>query len=111
MKGIPLDEHGMIPEELEKTVIALKDLGRRIKFIYIIPDFQNPAGITLPESRRSKIIEIAEKYDFLIVEDSPYREIRFEGESQQLTYGLDNTGRVITLCSFSKISLYELRCR
>ena len=78
MKGIPLDDHGMKPEELEKAVIALKDLGRKIKFIYIIPDFQNPAGITLPELRRLKIIEIAEKYDLLIVEDSPYREIRFK---------------------------------
>ena len=103
MKGIPLDDHGMKPEELEKAVIALKDLGRKIKFIYIIPDFQNPAGITLPESRRLKIIEIAEKYDLLIVEDSPYREIRFEGKSQQLMYGLDTTGRVITLSTFSKI--------
>ena len=103
MKGIPLDDHGMKPEELEKAVITLKDLGRKIKFIYIIPDFQNPAGITLPESRRLKIIEIAEKYDLLIVEDSPYREIRFEGKSQQLMYGLDTTGRVITLSTFSKI--------
>ena len=103
MKGIPLDDHGMITEELEKSIITLKDLGRKIKFIYIIPDFQNPAGITLPESRRIKIIEIAEKYDLLIVEDSPYREIRFEGQAQQLTYGLDETGRVTTLCTFSKI--------
>jgi 2-aminoadipate transaminase len=103
MKGIPLDDHGMITEELEKAIITLKDLGRKIKFIYIIPDFQNPAGITLPESRRIKIIEIAKKYDLLIVEDSPYREIRFEGQAQQLTYGLDKTGRVITLCTFSKI--------
>jgi 2-aminoadipate transaminase len=103
MKGIPLDAHGMITGELEKSIVTLKDLGRKIKFIYIIPDFQNPAGITLPESRRLEIIRIAEKYDLLIVEDSPYREIRFEGDTQQLTYGLDNTGRVITLCTFSKI--------
>jgi 2-aminoadipate transaminase len=103
LKGIPLDGHGMIPEELEKAVIRLKDLGRKLKLIYIIPDFQNPAGITLTESRRLKIIEIAEKYDLLIVEDSPYREIRFEGEPQRMTFGLDNTGRVITLCTFSKI--------
>lgn len=103
MKGISLDDNGMKPEDLEKAVITLKELGRKIKFIYIIPDFQNPAGITLPESRRLKIIEIAEKYDILIVEDSPYREIRFEGKSQQLMYGLDITGRVITLSTFSKI--------
>jgi len=103
LKGISLDEHGMKPDELEETIIILKELGRKIKFIYVIPDFQNPSGITLPNSRRLKIIEIAEKYDLLIVEDSPYRELRFEGEPQKLMYGLDTTGRVITLCTFSKI--------
>jgi len=103
MKGIPLDDQGMIPAELEKSVLTLKSLGRKVKFIYIIPDFQNPAGITVPESRRIEIIEIAEKYDLLIVEDSPYREIRFEGEAQPMMYSLDRYGRVITLCTFSKI--------
>ena len=103
MKGITLDENGMIPEELEETIIRLKEFDRKIKFIYLIPDFQNPAGITIPESRRMKIIEIADKYDLLIVEDSPYREVRFEGETQRLMYELDTTGRVITLCTFSKI--------
>lgn len=103
LKGIPLDDLGMNPDELEKAIITLKQLGRKIKFIYVIPDFQNPAGITLPESRRLKIVEIAEKYDLLIVEDSPYREIRFEGETQRMMFSLDNNGRVITLCTFSKI--------
>jgi 2-aminoadipate transaminase len=103
LKGIPLDDEGMIPEELEKSIITLRDLGRKSKFIYIIPDFQNPAGITIPEKRRMEIIELAEKYDLLIVEDSPYREIRFEGEPQRMMYSLDKYGRVITLCTFSKI--------
>jgi 2-aminoadipate transaminase len=103
MKGIALDENGIDPRELEETIIILKELGRKVKFIYVIPDFQNPSGITLPESRRLKLIEIAEKYDLLIVEDSPYREVRFEGEPQKLMYELDTTGRVITLCTFSKI--------
>jgi 2-aminoadipate transaminase len=103
LKGIPLDENGINPEVLEETIIILKELGRKIKFIYLIPDFQNPSGITLPDSRRLKIIEIAEKYDLLIVEDSPYREVRFEGEPQRLMKELDTTGRVITLCTFSKI--------
>jgi 2-aminoadipate transaminase len=103
MKGISLDKDGMIPEELEETIIVLKELGRKVKFIYVIPDFQNPSGITLPEVRRKKIIDIADKYDLLIVEDSPYREVRFEGEPQKLIYELDTTGRVITLCTFSKI--------
>lgn len=102
-EGIPLDDHGMKTDELEKSIVALQESGKKIKFIYLIPDFQNPAGITLPESRRLKIIELAEKYDLLIVEDSPYREIRFEGEPQRMMFNLDKYGRVITLCTFSKI--------
>jgi len=103
LKGITLDEEGMKPDELEETIIILKELGRKVKFIYVIPDFQNPSGITIPDSRRQKIIEIADKYDLLIVEDSPYREVRFEGRPQKLMIELDTTGRVITLCTFSKI--------
>ena len=103
LKGIRLDEDGMKTDELEEAIIKLKKQGKRIKFIYVIPDFQNPSGITLSEYRRLKIIEIAEKYDLLIVEDSPYREVRFEGESQKLMKELDTTGRVISLFTFSKI--------
>jgi 2-aminoadipate transaminase len=103
LKGITLDEDGMKPDELEETIITLKELGRKIKLIYVIPDFQNPSGITIPDSRRLKIIEIADKYDLLIVEDSPYREVRFEGKPQKLMKELDTTGRVITLFTFSKI--------
>ncbi len=103
LKGITLDEDGMKPDELEDTIIHLKELGKKPKFIYIIPDFQNPAGITIPNSRRLKIIEIADKYDLLIIEDCPYRDIRFEGEPQKLMNELDTSGRVITLFTFSKI--------
>lgn len=103
LKGITLDENGMKPDELEENIIILKELGQKIKFIYVIPDFQNPSGITIPESRRQNIIEIADRYNLLIVEDSPYREVRFEGEPQRLMYELDTTGRVITLFTFSKI--------
>lgn len=103
LKGIPLDENGINPDELEKTIVMLRELGRKIKFIYLIPDFQNPSGITLPESRRKTIIDLADKYDLLIVEDSPYREIRFEGVQQKFMYELDKNGRVLTLCTFSKI--------
>lgn len=103
LKGITLDNEGMNPEELEETIAGLKGYGRIIKFIYIIPDFQNPSGITMSESRRLRIIEIAEKYDLLIVEDSPYREVRFEGKSCRTICELDHTGRVISLFTFSKI--------
>lgn len=101
--GVPLDENGMSAVELRNTLEEMKQNGEKPKFVYIIPDFQNPAGITMPESRRLEIIKIAQEYDVLIVEDSPYRELRFEGEPQRLMYQLDNTGRVITLGTFSKI--------
>ena len=101
--GIRLDENGMRADLLEKALADLKAKGEKPKFIYTIPDFQNPAGITMPESRRLKIIEIAHKYDVLIVEDSPYRELRFDGESQRTIYQLDGTGQVILLGTMSKI--------
>jgi 2-aminoadipate transaminase len=103
LKGIPLDDHGMRPDLLEKAVIKLKEEGSIIKFLYVIPDFQNPTGVTMPRSRRLEIIRMAERYDFLIVEDSPYRDVRFEGTSQPLMSSLDTAGRVITLNTFSKI--------
>lgn len=103
MVGIPLDDYGMRADLLEQKLKELQLQGEKPKFIYIIPDFQNPAGITMPKERRIEIIDIAHKYDVLIVEDSPYRELRFEGEHQPLMYQLDNSGHVITLGTFSKI--------
>ncbi|NLE35116.1 MAG: PLP-dependent aminotransferase family protein [Bacteroidales bacterium] len=103
LKGIPLDDHGMIPDRLEETIISLKQEGKTIKFIYIIPDFQNPTGVTLPRARRLEIISIAERHDLLIVEDSPYRDVRFAGTPEPLMSALDTQGRVLTLNTFSKI--------
>jgi len=103
MIGIRLDDKGMRADLLEKELEQMKAKGEKPKFIYIIPDFQNPAGITMPESRRLEIIAIARKYDVLIVEDSPYRELRFEGEPQRTMLQLDGTGHVILLGTMSKI--------
>ncbi|HNS30875.1 MAG TPA: PLP-dependent aminotransferase family protein [Tenuifilaceae bacterium] len=103
MIGIRLDDKGMRADLLEKELEQMKAKGEKPKFIYIIPDFQNPAGITMPESRRIEIIAIARKYDVLIVEDSPYRELRFEGEPQRTMLQLDGTGHVILLGTMSKI--------
>jgi 2-aminoadipate transaminase len=101
--GVPLDEMGMSSSKLQEILEEMEQNGEKAKFIYLIPDFQNPAGITMTESRRLEIIHIAQVYDVLIVEDSPYREIRFEGESQALMYSLDDTDNVITLGTLSKI--------
>ncbi|HRS54307.1 MAG TPA: PLP-dependent aminotransferase family protein [Bacteroidales bacterium] len=103
MVGIRFDKYGMDSSILRNTLKELKNKNQLPKFIYIIPDFQNPAGITMPEWRRKEIIEIAHEFNLLIVEDSPYREIRFEGESQRTIHALDGTGQVILLGTFSKI--------
>jgi 2-aminoadipate transaminase len=103
MVGVPLDDKGMRADALKSRLKELKERNEKPKFIYIIPDFQNPAGITMPKERRQQIIDLALEYDVLIVEDSPYREIRFEGEHQPMMYQMDTTGHVITLGTFSKI--------
>jgi 2-aminoadipate transaminase len=103
LEGIKLDRYGMRSDLLEKKLTKMMAFGEKPKFIYIIPDFQNPAGITMPESRRQEIIDIAKSFDVLIVEDSPYRELRFEGQPQKMIYALDNSGQVISIGTFSKI--------
>lgn len=109
MMGIPFDHAGMRPDILRSTIRELIREGEKIKFIYLIPDFQNPAGITLPRQRRIEILEIAEAFDLLIVEDSPYREIRFEGDPVPMMLSLDHSGRVITIGTLSKILAPGLR--
>ncbi|MEA2097314.1 MAG: PLP-dependent aminotransferase family protein [Candidatus Cloacimonadota bacterium] len=101
--GIEFDEHGMRSDKVEEVLVDLKTKGQKPKFIYIIPDFQNPAGVTMPEFRRKEIIKIAKKYEVLIVEDSPYKQIRFEGNDQKSLYALDGEDNVINLGTFSKI--------
>ncbi len=101
--GIEFDESGMRSDDLETKLAELKVANDLPKFIYIIPDFQNPAGVTMPEKRRKEIIEIARKYDILIIEDSPYKEIRFEGKHQESLYTLEGRGQVINFGTFSKI--------
>ena len=76
--------------------------GRTVKFLYMIPDFQNPSGESLTLEERKMLADLAEEYGFLIVEDSPYRELRYEGEHIPTIYSL-SPGRVIHLGSFSKI--------
>jgi 2-aminoadipate transaminase len=101
--GIELDEKGMRADLLEKTLAELKQKGEKPKFIYVIPDFQNPTGISMPEDRRKEIIAIAKKYDILIIEDSPYREVRFSGTPQRTMFELDGTGHIVLLGTMSKI--------
>ncbi len=101
--GIPMDEEGEDPNIMEAELQKLQAMGKKPKFIYVIPDFQNPAGMTMSENRRKQIIALAHKYDVLILEDSPYRELRYEGTQCKTMYELDGTGQVVLLGTFSKI--------
>ena len=80
-----------------------------IKFVYTIPDFQNPTGATMSLAKRKTLIQLAEKYDFYIVEDSPYRYLRYSGQEEPSLADLDTNGRVILISSFSKILSPALR--
>lgn len=86
----------------EEVIEQVKAEGQQIKFLYMIPDFQNPSGESLTLEERKMLVALAQKHDFLIVEDSPYRELRYEGEHIPTMYSLD-PDRVIHLGSFSKI--------
>ena len=86
----------------ETVISQVLGEGKKIKFLYMIPDFQNPSGESLTLKERKMLVELAEKHDFLIVEDSPYRELRYEGEHIPTMYSL-SPDRVIHLGSFSKI--------
>ena len=97
---ITMDEDGMIIDDLEK---ALEENHEKTKFIYVIPEFQNPTGRTMSLERRKRLIELANKYDIPIVEDNPYGELRFEGEVIPSLKSMDTKGLVIHLGTFSKI--------
>lgn len=96
---VPTDKDGMIAEELEKI---LKE-NDKVKFIYVIPEFQNPTGISWSLERRTKFIEVINKYEIPVIEDNPYGELRYEGESLPALKSLDTKGLVIYLGTFSKI--------
>ena len=108
MVGVEMDELGMIPEQLEARLKALFDKGKRVKFIYVIPEFQNPTGKTMDLERRRRIIGIAKEFDLPILEDQPYRELRYCGERIITLWELARTEfgdpkRVTIAKSFSKI--------
>ncbi len=96
------DDIDVFRRRYEDVIDAIKAEGKRIKFLYMIPDFQNPSGESLTLEERKMLVELAARHDFLIVEDSPYRELRYEGEHVPTMYSLAPE-RVIHLGSFSKI--------
>ena len=97
--GVKMDSDGMNMQELEK---ALQE-NKNVRFIYTIPNFQNPSGITMSLEKRKKMYELAKKYEVLILEDNPYGELRYKGENLPNIKSFDNDGLVIYAGSFSKV--------
>lgn len=97
--GVPLNDDGIDTEILEKTLAETPNA----RFIYVIPTFHNPAGITSTLGNRKKVYEIAKKYGVMILEDNPYGELRFAGENVPTYKSFDEDGIVIYCSSFSKI--------
>ena len=95
---VPTDNDGMIPGELEKILHSTD----RVKLIYVIPDFQNPTGRTWSLERREQLADLAMKYKVMVIEDNPYGELRFEGESLPSVKSFDKIGCVLCLGTFSK---------
>ena len=110
---VPMDDHGMITDELEDA------LRKGAKFIYALPNFQNPSGTTLSLERRRRLVELADKYGVPIIEDDPYGQLRFEGEHLPSIMSIDAeyrgnngdvyNGNVIYLSTFSKLLAPGLR--
>lgn len=111
---LPMDEHGLIPAALETTLAALQSERRRAKFLYTVPSFQNPTGVTLSYERRLALLDIAERYDLPIVEDDPYGELRYSGEPVPALAALDTQRhgeprQVLYFSTFSKVLAPSLR--
>lgn len=99
---VPLDDEGLQPEALRETIARLEAQGRHIKFLYTIPNFHNPAGVTLTMERRREVLDIAHKHNILVLEDNPYGLLWFDRVPPEAIRSLDGDG-VVYLGSFSKI--------
>lgn len=107
--GIPLDNNGLRVDILEEKLKKAKEEGKKIKFLYTVPIAHNPAGVTMSIERKKRLIELAEEYDFLIVEDDVYGLLVFEKVDTTPIKLFDKSGRVIYIASFSKILSPGLR--
>lgn len=102
---VDLELDGMNLDQLE----AILKENNNIKMVYTVPDFHNPGGVTMSVEKRQRLVELANQYDFLILEDTPYRDLRYVGESLPTIKHFDTEDRVIFLSSFSKILMPTLR--
>jgi DNA-binding transcriptional MocR family regulator len=105
---VAMDEDGLIPEALDETIAKVAWSGRRAKFLYTVPNFHNPAGVTLTASRRAEVLAICERAGLLVVEDNPYGLLGFDGRLRRAMRADDAAG-VIYVGSFSKTFAPGLR--
>lgn len=98
---VPMDEDGLVPESLESTLADLKAAGKRVKFLYTVPNFHNPGGVSMSLERRPQVLEICERYGVLVLEDNPYGLLGFDREPAPALHSMSEEG-VIYLGSFSK---------
>ena len=103
VRSVKCDDEGFIPEELESILASVAAEGKKVKFLYTIPSFQNPLGWSMSLDRRVKTLEITQKYGVPVLEDDCYVDLRFEGEDVTSMHSLDDSGRVLYVGSFSKI--------
>lgn len=98
---VPMDDEGLIPAALQETIEQTARTGQRIKFLYTIPTYQNPAGVTLTEQRREQVLDICERAGLLVIEDDPYGQLGFDGEAPRPLRARRRDG-VFYLSTFSK---------
>ncbi len=103
MVGSHLDKQGINVDTVADILRTYTAKAQKIKFIYVVPDFQNPSGVTLSLERRKRLLDLCYEYDVLLVEDSPYRDLRFEGDPIPMIRTLDKRGYAFSLHTFSKI--------
>jgi DNA-binding transcriptional MocR family regulator len=108
VQHVAMDDDGLIPAALEEAIAAVARSGRRAKFLYTIPTFQNPAGVTLSEERREQVLDICERAGLLVVEDDPYGMLSFEGDAPLPLRARRREG-VFYLSTFSKTFAPGLR--
>ncbi len=109
--GVAQDDDGIVPESLDQTAARLRGEGARVKLLYTIPNFQNPSGRLMSQARRRQVAALAEKHDFLVIEDDPYGELVYvDGADTTPIKALDESDRIIYLGSFSKVLAPGLRC-
>lgn len=108
-ESVPIDEHNMRMDLFEDKLRSLARESRLPKLVYALPNFQNPAGVTMPEKSRRRLIDLASEHELIILEDDPYGELRYRGTDVPTIKSFDDEGRVVYMSTFSKTLAPGLR--